>query len=90
MKSLGHGQGYRYAHDEPGAFAAGERYWPDDLDPERFYEPTNRGLESKIRARLLRLRAENLTTGEPDSAAGMAGARLQESITSDASSGDQP
>ncbi len=90
MKSLGHGQGYRYAHDEPGAFAAGERYWPDDLDPERFYEPTNRGLESKIRARLLRLRAEILRTGEPNSAAGMAGERLQESITSDASSGDQP
>jgi putative ATPase len=64
MKSLGHGQGYRYAHDEPDAFAAGERYWPDDLAPERFYEPTNRGLESKIRARLLRLREQSTSSGD--------------------------
>ena len=39
MKSLDYGKGYRYAHDEADAFAAGESYWPDDLEPPRFYEP---------------------------------------------------
>ena len=57
MKRLGYGRGYRYAHDEPEAYASGESYWPDDLDPVRYYEPTDRGLEGKIKARLERLRA---------------------------------
>ncbi|HEX7034610.1 MAG TPA: replication-associated recombination protein A [Pseudomonadales bacterium] len=57
MKRLGYGRDYRYAHDEPEAFAAGESYWPDDLEPVRYYEPTDRGLEAKIRARLERLRS---------------------------------
>ena len=39
MKELDYGKGYRYAHDEAGGFAAGERYWPDDMEPPRFYEP---------------------------------------------------
>ncbi|MBX3707293.1 MAG: replication-associated recombination protein A [Pseudomonadales bacterium] len=56
MKDLGHGAGYRYAHDE-GGYAAGERYWPDELAPEHYYTPVDRGLETKIRARLARLRA---------------------------------
>ena len=55
-KAQGHGAGYRYAHDEPGAFAAGERYLPSSLAERRFYEPTERGLEGKIRARLEDLR----------------------------------
>tara|TARA_Y100001933_G_scaffold162638_1_gene161010 strand:- start:39 stop:1328 length:1290 start_codon:yes stop_codon:yes gene_type:complete len=59
MKRLGYGAGYRYAHDEAGGYAAGERYWPDDLEPRHYYEPTNRGLESKIRARLERLRQQD-------------------------------
>ncbi len=59
MKQMDHGLGYRYAHDEPGAFAAGETYLPDGLTHERFYEPVDRGLEIKIRARLLHLRALN-------------------------------
>ncbi len=59
MKQMDHGLGYRYAHDEPGAFAAGENYLPDGLTHERFYEPVDRGLEIKIRARLLHLRALN-------------------------------
>jgi putative ATPase len=59
MKSLGHGQGYRYAHDEPGAFAAGERYWPDGLTPPRFYEPAPRGLELRIGEKLAELRRLN-------------------------------
>ena len=43
MEAEGFGEGYRYAHDEPDAFAAGEDYFPDALSPQRFYEPTDRG-----------------------------------------------
>jgi len=56
MKSLGHGEGYRYAHDEPGAYAAGERYLPDGIGEKRFYEPAPRGLEARIGERLAELR----------------------------------
>ncbi|MBK9116133.1 MAG: replication-associated recombination protein A [Betaproteobacteria bacterium] len=56
MKNLGYGAGYRYAHDEEGAYAAGETYLPDDMMPQRFYAPTDRGLEAKIRAKLEYLR----------------------------------
>jgi putative ATPase len=56
MRDLGYGKGYRYAHDEHDAFAAGERYFPDGMEPRRFYQPTERGLEAKIRERLDRLR----------------------------------
>ena len=56
MKSLGHGKGYRYAHDEEGEYAAGELYLPDDMPPVTFYEPTDRGLEARIRERLASLR----------------------------------
>ncbi|MFN9478196.1 MAG: recombination factor protein RarA, partial [Betaproteobacteria bacterium] len=59
MKELGYGAGYRYAHDEDGAFAAGETYLPDDMAPQRWYEPTDRGLESKIAEKLAQLRALN-------------------------------
>jgi len=59
MKDLGYGKGYRYAHDEPGAFAAGEHYLPDDMPETRFYAPRDRGLEAKIRERLAALRAQN-------------------------------
>jgi putative ATPase len=62
MKTLGHGKGYRYAHDEPDAYAAGERYLPDDLPDVRFYVPTDRGLEQRIRDRLARLREADATT----------------------------
>lgn len=51
MKELGHGQTYRYAHDEPHGYAAGERYFPDGLNG-RFYKPVDRGLEIKIREKL--------------------------------------
>ncbi|MEK7875521.1 MAG: recombination factor protein RarA, partial [Pseudomonadota bacterium] len=57
MKELGYGRDYRYAHDEPGAFAAGENYFPEGMTPPRLYEPTERGLEAKIKARLDELRA---------------------------------
>jgi putative ATPase len=56
MKELGHGKAYRYAHDEPGAYAAGETYLPDELVGARFYEPVDRGLEIKIGEKLARLR----------------------------------
>jgi putative ATPase len=56
MKGLGYGKGYRYAHDEPDAFAAGETYFPDELPPRRYYEPVPRGLEIKIGEALARLR----------------------------------
>jgi len=56
MKDLGYGREYRYAHDEPAAYAAGENYFPDDLPPVRFYEPTVHGLENRIRERLEALR----------------------------------
>jgi putative ATPase len=48
MKEIGYGKGYRYAHDEPDGFAAGERYFPDDLPDRRYYAPVPRGLEIKI------------------------------------------
>ena len=59
MKGLGYGKGYRYAHDEEGAYAAGEHYLPDDMTPQQFYTPTDRGLEAKIREKLARLRAQD-------------------------------
>jgi len=53
MKSLGHGRAYRYAQDEPHGYAAGERYFPDELPrPPTFYRPTDRGLEAKIQQKL--------------------------------------
>jgi putative ATPase len=57
MKDLGHGAGYRYAHDEPGGFAAGETYLPEGLAARRWYEPVPRGLEQRIGLRLAELRA---------------------------------
>jgi putative ATPase len=59
MKKLGYGKGYRYAHDEEGAYAAGETYLPDDMKPQRFYEPTERGLEGRIGEKLAELRARD-------------------------------
>ena len=59
MKDLNYGRDYRYAHDEEGAFAAGETYFPDGLDPQAFYRPVDRGLEIKIREKLNALRERN-------------------------------
>ena len=59
MKGLGYGRDYRYAHDEPDAFAAGVSYWPDDVAPNRFYEPAPRGLEIQIGEKLAELRRKN-------------------------------
>jgi putative ATPase len=56
MKELGHGHQYRYAHDEPDAYAAGERYLPDDMPEPRWYQPVARGLETKLAEKLAYLR----------------------------------
>jgi putative ATPase len=56
MKDQGMGQGYRYAHDEAGGYAAGEQYLPPSLAGTRFYEPVARGLELRIGERLAELR----------------------------------
>ncbi len=48
MKEIGYGKNYRYAHDEPDAYAAGERYFPEGMPDRRYYEPVPRGLEIKI------------------------------------------
>jgi putative ATPase len=56
MKGLGYGEGYRYAHDEAQAYAAGERYLPDEMPDRRYYRPVPRGLEIKIGEALERLR----------------------------------
>tara|TARA_B100000686_G_scaffold346078_1_gene431859 strand:+ start:450 stop:1766 length:1317 start_codon:yes stop_codon:yes gene_type:complete len=56
-KTLDHGAGYRYAHDESNAFAAGERYFPEEIEDEQFYFPTDRGLEERIAKRLIQLKA---------------------------------
>jgi putative ATPase len=52
MEQLGYGREYRYAHDEPEAYAAGENYFPDELGETQFYHPTDRGLEAKIGERI--------------------------------------
>jgi putative ATPase len=59
MKNLGYGRDYRYAHDEAEGYAAGERYLPEALGEVSLYEPTERGLEARIRERLAQLRARD-------------------------------
>src|SRR5437762_12349337 len=59
MKQLGYGKGYRYAHDEEGAYAAGETYLPEGVGALDWYRPTDRGLEAKIREKLAELRRRN-------------------------------
>ena len=56
MKALDYGKEYRYAHNEPEAYAAGAEYFPDELPPQQFYVPTPRGLEGKIAEKLAHLR----------------------------------
>jgi putative ATPase len=63
MKGLGYGKGYRYAHDEPDGYAAGEKYFPDEMQPVRYYEPVERGLEIRIREALERFRSRSRTGG---------------------------
>jgi putative ATPase len=66
MKELDYGKGYRYAHDEEGGFAAGERYLPDGMAEPGFYQPVERGLEIKIAQKLRGLRERNAAAATPD------------------------
>ena len=59
MQKVGNGAGYRYPPDEPGSFAAGVKYFPDDMDEIRVYKPSPRGLEIKIGEKLAQLHALN-------------------------------
>jgi putative ATPase len=63
MKSMGHGESYRYAHDEPDAFAAGEGYLPEAISKRRYYEPVARGLEIKLAEK--RQRLDQLNAASP-------------------------
>ena len=67
MKELGYGKLYRYAHDEPDAYAAGETYLPDGLGDPRWYQPVPRGLESKIADKLAFLRSQDAEARKKDS-----------------------
>ncbi len=59
MKDLGYGENYRYAHDEDEGHAAGERYFPDDMSPVKYYHPVPRGLEIRIREKLEEIERRN-------------------------------
>ena len=60
MKTLAYGKDYRYAHNEEGGFAAGENYFPEGMEVPTFYQPVNRGLETKIAEKLNDLKQKNL------------------------------
>ena len=58
MKNLGYGQGYRYAHEEPDAYSAGQTYFPEGMPAVEWYKPTPRGLEQKIREKMEELKSK--------------------------------
>jgi putative ATPase len=70
MRELGYGKRYRYAHDEPEAYAAGEKYFPEGLGPRSYYAPVDRGLEIRIRERLAHLRELDRAADERGAAPG--------------------
>ncbi len=74
MKQLEYGKGYRYAHQETDAFAVGEKYFPDEIEPRIYYEPVERGLEIQIRQKLQHLRA---STREAQAQTSQGGSRDQ-------------
>lgn len=65
MKELGYGKAYRYAHDEPEAYAAGETYFPEEMGEQNYYNPVPRGLEIKIGEKLAHLRELDKKAGKP-------------------------
>ncbi len=67
MKELGYGREYRYAHDEPEGYAAGEQYFPDNMGNPRYYRPVDRGLEIKIAEKLAHLRELDRRHGKEQS-----------------------
>jgi putative ATPase len=70
MKELGHGEGYRYAHDEEQGYAAGETYFPEEMGERRYYRPVDRGLEIKIAEKLEQLRRRDRQKRKDSSADG--------------------
>jgi putative ATPase len=62
MKDLAYGGEYRYAHDEPQGYAAGENYFPEELKDRQYYHPVDRGLEKKIAEKLNYLRELDKTS----------------------------
>lgn len=64
MKELGYGKEYRYAHDEPEAYAAGETYFPETMPEQHYYQPVSRGLEIKIKEKLDHLRELDKQAGK--------------------------
>ena len=66
MKELGHGHHYRYAHDEPNAYAAGETYLPEGMEAPGWYQPVPRGLEIRIAEKMAFLRQLDEAAGKPD------------------------
>lgn len=67
MRELGYGKKYRYPHDEPRAYAAGETYFPDEMGEQKYYHPVDRGLEIKIKEKLEQLRQSDLATKQVNS-----------------------
>jgi putative ATPase len=66
MRELEYGKGYRYAHDEPDAYAAGERYLPDEMPDRRYYSPVQRGFEIRIAEAIERRRAQDSKQTQKD------------------------
>ena len=64
MRELGYGKAYRYAHDEPEGYAAGEQYFPDEMGNPEYYRPVERGLEIKIAEKLAHLRELDRKAGK--------------------------
>ncbi len=64
MKDLGHGRSYRYAHDEPDGYAAGESYLPEGMSEPVWYRPVDRGLEIQIADKLKQLRQRDREAGK--------------------------
>ncbi len=64
MKELGYGKAYRYAHDEPHAYAAGENYFPEGIEPRHYYHPVPRGMEQKIAEKLAFLKQLDEEAGQ--------------------------
>ncbi|MEO7277162.1 MAG: replication-associated recombination protein A, partial [Sphingomicrobium sp.] len=69
MKDIGYGQGYAYDHDSDDGFS-GQDYWPEDMEPQRFYKPTDRGFEARIRERLDYWEKQRKELQQSDGAAG--------------------
>jgi putative ATPase len=66
MKELDYGKAYRYAHDEPDAYAAGETYFPEELGERSYYRPVDRGLEIRVAERMAWFREQDRKASQSD------------------------